>query len=366
MSNPGSEIAVLPMMQGTLHVYVAFDWGDEILLDRVQQIASASAHVLPRRRRTPQSFTYRPVPLLVALADVTVDLGELGTAEAAVRVAIFDFGAVSVSLHIPFRATPDVLLRFAGSLADTAPLVQKARATVQPLHQQLLPAIQAPLWQEDLSEEYVVFQFGPEVLAHAADSAWLAGMVRLENGPLSADEIEEALRFRLSYRPDDLFVPDWAAAVLVDQDCDDTLHAIGVANLQLLEFRHIDNRLDESLLAASRLIQPLSRSLLPFLRLHGRPLRVLGELKVEANGLFERTGNALKLVGDPYLARVYRLVAKRFHMETWIESIQRKLEVAEGVYQVVSDQAGSFRMELLEVLVVLLILIDIILAFVHR
>jgi uncharacterized Rmd1/YagE family protein len=100
--------------------------------------------------------------------------------------------------------------------------------------------------------------------------------------------------------------------------------------------------------------------------MHERPLRVLGELKVEANGLFERTGNVLKLVGDPYIARVYRLMAKRFHLETWIENIQRKLDVAEGVYKVVSDQAGSFRTEFLELIVVLLILIEIVLAFLHR
>lgn len=366
MPNPGSEIAALPMLQGVLHIYVAFDWGDEILLERVKQIAPASAQELPRRRRTPQSFFYRPVPLLVALPDVALNLGELGAAPAAARVTIFDFGAVSVSLHIPFCATPDALLRFAGSLADTTPLVQKARAVVEPLHRQLLPAIHEPLWQEDLSEEYFVFQFGPEALSQTTDLAWLAGMVHLESGPLSSEEIAEALRLRLSYSPEDLFVPDWAAAVLVDRECEDTLHAIGFANLQLLEFRHIDNRLDVSLLAASRVIQPRTWTILPFWRLHERPMRVLGELKVEANGLFERTGNALKLVGDPYLARAYRLVAKRFHLETWIENIQRKLEVAEGVYQVVSDQASSFRMEFLELIVVLLILIEIILVFVHR
>ena len=100
--------------------------------------------------------------------------------------------------------------------------------------------------------------------------------------------------------------------------------------------------------------------------MHERPLRVLGELKVEANGLFERTGNALKLVGDPYLARAYRLLATRFHLETWIENIQRKLEVAEGVYQVLSDQASNFRLEFLELIVVLLILIEIILALVRH
>jgi uncharacterized Rmd1/YagE family protein len=95
-------------------------------------------------------------------------------------------------------------------------------------------------------------------------------------------------------------------------------------------------------------------------------MRQLGELKVEANALFERTGNVLKLVGDSYLARVYRLVDTRFHLDAWEKNIQRKLEVAEGVYQVVADQASSFRGEFLELIVVLLIALEIVMAFVRH
>ncbi|MBI3823779.1 MAG: hypothetical protein HY289_14005 [Planctomycetes bacterium] len=355
-----------PLLPGTLHIYVAFDWGDEIRLEQVRQIVPASAQELPRRRRTPPSFFYRPPPLRVTLPDADLEFAQIGKVQASASVTLFDFGAVSISLHIPFTARADALAQLAGALADTTPLIQKARALVEPLHQQLLGAIQDPLWQDDLSEEYIVFQFGPESLAQTTDRAWLAGIVHLESDPLSGEEIDEALRHQLSYSPTDLFVADWAAAVLIDRDCADTLHAISFANLQLLEFRHIDNRLDESLQAASRLIHPLTRSLIPSWRMHERPLHVLGELKVEANGLFERTGNALKLVGDPYLARVYRLVAKRFYIETWIENIQRKLEVAEGIYEVVSHQSASFRAEFLEIVVVILIVIEIVLAFVHR
>jgi hypothetical protein len=105
---------------------------------------------------------------------------------------------------------------------------------------------------------------------------------------------------------------------------------------------------------------------LPFWRITARPLRLLGELKVEANELFERTGNVLKLVGDQYLARVYRLAGARFHLDAWERSILRKLEVAEGVYQVVADQGASFRMEFLEIIVILLILLEIVLALFHR
>ena len=95
---------------------------------------------------------------------------------------------------------------------------------------------------------------------------------------------------------------------------------------------------------------------------HHGALRRLGELKVEASGLFERTGNALKLVGDQYLARVYRLLATRFHLPEWETDIGRKLEVVEGVYKVIADQSSHFRSEFLEVLIVLLIVVEILLS----
>ena len=92
----------------------------------------------------------------------------------------------------------------------------------------------------------------------------------------------------------------------------------------------------------------------------------LGELKVEATGLFERTGNVLKLVGDQYVSRLYRLLSTRFHLPEWEKSIGRKLEVLEGVYEVLSDQASHFRSELLEVLVVLLIVTEIVITLVKH
>ena len=84
----------------------------------------------------------------------------------------------------------------------------------------------------------------------------------------------EALRLHLSYSPDDLFVPNWAAAVLMDSDCDETLQIIEFANLQLLEFRHIDRRLDASLAGAYRLVHP-TRPWLPSRRSRSRTLRKL-------------------------------------------------------------------------------------------
>jgi uncharacterized Rmd1/YagE family protein len=79
--------------------------------------------------------------------------------------------------------------------------------------------------------------------------------------------------------------------------------------------------------------------------------------------LFERVANALKLVGDPYLARVYRLASDRFHLGTWSTTILRKLETLDGIYGKMADYAAARRMELLEWIIILLIAISIALPF---
>jgi hypothetical protein len=365
-------VAAPDIFLGVLHIFVAFDWGEEIDLERARGLVPAETHELPRRRRTPTSIAYRPPPLRFSVPGVAIDLKEIGPVEPAAEATVFDFAAITLAVHVPFRLSAEALSGLAGWLADPTPLVKTARAALATIHKQLLPAIQNPLWPDDLSEEYFVFQLFPENCPSPAatllqfQDAWLASLVRLESGPLSTEEVAEAVRVHLSYSPHDLFVADWAAALLIDRDCDETLQAIEFANLQLLEFRHIDNRLDDSLAGAYRRIHPLTHRWLPFWRSAARPLRLLGELKVEANGLFERAENVLKLVGDQYLARVYRLISARFHLEEWETSIQRKLEVAEGVYQVVSDQAASLRTEFLELIVIFLILLEILLAVFHH
>jgi hypothetical protein len=348
-------------------VFVAFDWGEEVDLDKARQLVPAEVEALARRPRTPSSIAFRPGPLRFLLGHKPVQMPEIGALEAEFDATLFDFGAVSTSVKVPFRLTPLQLTRLAGWLADPMPLVALSRAALAPLYERLLPAIHRPDWRQEFSEEYLVFQLppcevlGPEQLLEA-HASWLAGLLLLESQPLSAEEVLDAARLRVSYTPTDLFLADWAAAVLIDESCEETLQVIELANLQLVEYRYIDNRLDEILVTAHRQIQPLSHVWqLPW-RMFNRPLRLLGELKVDANEIFERTINVLKLVGDQYLARAYRQLGERFHLRDWEQGIRRKLEVIESVYKTLSDQAATARAELLEITVVVLIIIEVVIA----
>ncbi len=354
-------------LRGTLHVFVAFDWGDEINLEHARRLLPAEKQELVRRRRTPSSIAYRPSPLRYPLGNVQLELAEIGPVEVLAEAVVFDFGGVSISLQAPFKLPPTAIVRLASSLAEPRELVEAARNASKDLFLALCPAIQQPKWSP-LSEEYFVFQIPPAeplpapaaLLDQHAD--WLAALVRLEAAPLSNEERSAALQSRISYSVDDMLLAEWSASLLVDRDCEETLQTIEFANLQLLEYRFIDDLLDARLSEAYSIIHRTLRSWLPFWRTHSRPLRRLGELRIEANNLFERTGNALKLLGDQYLARVHRLIAGRFRLSDWEQSIRASLDVVEGAYQVVSDQAASFRIEFLELVVIVLITIEIVLA----
>ena len=104
-------------------------------------------------------------------------------------------------------------------------------------------------------------------------------------------------------------------------------------------------------------------------RSHGE---VIGELaaasaQVRASGTAAMAFEQLTATTpEPSAARLYRLLATRLHLPEWERGIQRKLEVLEGIYEVISDHAAHFRSELLEVLVVLLIVTEIIISLIKH
>jgi hypothetical protein len=136
------------------------------------------------------------------------------------------------------------------------------------------------------------------------------------------------------------------------------------ANVELLEMRYLDQKLDRAL---DQAFESLSKPILSLPRLlgnYGADLRRVAELQVDNAVLFEGVNNTLKLLGDQYLARVYRTANQRFHLKEWDESILRKLETLESIYEKISDQASNRRMEILEWVIIILIAFSIALEFI--
>jgi hypothetical protein len=357
-------------LDATIYLALAFDIGYEIDLERAREALQAEKGTLPRRRRTPESIQYRPAPVRVAVPADGLDLpaGFAPGAPPRAELSLFDFGAASLMAAFPVHLDPDALLALAGELADLTPLTAAARLLLAPWLERIRPAV-VDFNPAGLSEEFVIFRLGevePGWLEAHAD--WVARLVRLDPDPLGPGEVREATRLAISYATTDVVVLDWAAGLVADRECADTLQVLEFANVQLLEFRHIDDQLDDRLEAAYRLIHPDPGRRRSFFRHRNLAavVRQVRELEIEATSLFERAENALKLIGDQYLARVFGLASARFHLNDWELSIRRKLDTVGDVYDLLVEQAGSRRAETLEITVVVLIAIEILLALLRH
>jgi hypothetical protein len=128
--------------------------------------------------------------------------------------------------------------------------------------------------------------------------------------------------------------------------------------------RFLDSALDRALDRSYEVIQT-ERSWSAWLRTRRArvDLAKVGRFQVDGAILFERVSNALKLLGDQYLARVYRAASQRFRLTEWNAGILRKLETIESIYQKVHDRSSGVRMELLEWIVIALIALELVLPF---
>jgi len=351
--------------RGTGYLYFAYDVGQVIDLDAAAHLLTVPAEpaVVRHRRPAPRYFQYEEPPLRVRLGVPALPIGGRSTHEGAEAV-LFDFGAASIRYTVPLEGPFEGLIPLSAAMEEeTGPLVEDAKLRITGLLEAVRAAVTNPHLAA-LAEDYVVYRIAeldPPTLpadllgAHGAE---LARILRGERAELSADEVQDALSARIAYGVSDLTLVDWNAALVFDEDAEDACSVLEYVNTQLLEMRLLDGKLDRSL---DRCYEAVSskRFRLPFVPLD---VRRIGRMQVDGALLYERVRNALKLLGDQYLSRLYRLAAGRFHLAEWHGSIQRKLEAIESVYGKLFDRASTRRMEFLEWMIVLLILVDVVLS----
>jgi hypothetical protein len=350
-----------------LSIFV-YDIGLSIDLNETERrLSSAKRETIRHKRRAPKYFDYRPAPLGVSQQAESVRLDERFSTEPQVDLIVYDFGAVSVIYRILVSGDSSGLLVLSENLYENERLLNDSRRRVE----DLLKVIQDAVSKANISpfvEDYCIFQidgFAEPVAIGELTTRYaqhFAQILRAEARELSDDEVQDALSHRISFGKDDTVLVDWNAALVVDKESEDILTILEFANVELLEMRFLDQRLDEALGSAYVRLSKRSRRWFPPRRL--ADLREISQWQVDSAVLFEGVNNVLKLLGDQYLARVYRLTAQRFHLTEWDATILRKLETLESIYEKISDQVVSRRMEVMEWIIIILIAISIVLPFI--
>ena len=279
---------------------------------------------------------------------------------------IFDFGALSVTLTLPLEDLPlDEYAEIALSLASENGMEKSARDAAQRLFERIRPAVSRPMFA-DLVEEYCVWHVGgfspgmsgTEALARLPRE--IARLLTLERGELSEAAVAEIVRTPIRYFDNDLFLAEWNAAFVYDPKFQDTAEVLEFLNIQVLELRFFDRLLHEA-------IEGVSEELLPRRRLfhilhdpYEVPLRKLSGIRTDVSLIRERIYNALKLVGDAYLARVYEEARRKVGAEKHEGTVRDQLATLTDIYTVLNNQAQAAREETLELIIILLIAIEIV------
>ena len=352
--------------KGTCYALFAYDVGLSINLTDAERRISAGTERgrLRHKTRAPQYFEYRPAPLRLVQEGSSFDVSQYQTSQT-VEVMVYDFGAVSITYRFPLDGPFNRLLDLSESLYENDLLLNDSRTRVGQLIQLLAPAIERPSIATEI-EDYIIFSiesYAPEPpklwMNHEID---LAQILRAERTPFSEQEVADAVSCRISFGRDDAALIDWHSAVLFGKEMDDVRAVLEFANVELLEMRILDEQLDRALDEGYEALTRKPR-LLSLPGSHEKDIRHIARLQVDSALIFERVTNTLKLLGDQYLARVYRLVSQRFHLEAWDASILRKLQTLESIYTKMSDRAGTRRMEVLEWIIIVLIAISIAVSF---
>ena len=372
MTNQTGSIGSSERVAGNCRFMFAYDAGFQIDLDEARKLtADATPYQIVRGRRpSPGWFGYQPAPLRLVVNIGSVAIGDCAT-DATVEMIVYDFGAILVTFNIPFDCPVDRLAALGLALYDNDDLQSRARKSVTDVFESIRNAVERPNLR-DIVEDYCVFAISerdgeePPTAFLDRHAQSLGRAIEAEAGQLGADQLARTLGGRMSYGVDDLAVIDWNAAILLDPEPDDLIAVLQHANVELLQLRILDEELDSILDHSDELLARfVNRRWYPLFKDEALVSR-FAMVQTDAAVLFEGVNNAIKLMGNQYLARVYRLASERLSLPAWQSNVQRKLDAADGVYQRITDTAATRRLETLEVVIIVLIAISIVLPFIVK
>lgn len=355
----------MKIKKGSVLVYRLFDVAEEINIPKVESIL--------RDNRGPDRFQ---VPKFIDRAIVMkrppVSFG-LGTEVLQVKgrelkldvaVKVRDFGTISLIYQMTIEpgSSWSELINLAVDLEEGSEIDLLAKQQVREIMSAISDAAKAPTeWQP--FEDYIVYFIEEfEGLGNVKDllsKADVASLLTAENKVSLSDTTRKAVTENVfQYGENDLALIEWNSALVVEpggsRDIPDILE---FALTHLLEMRYYDDHLDVRLNA---LYDDIEKRRSSIWRSHfDQSYKEASTRYIELSELIERVENSLKVVGDFYLATVYRAATRRFRLSDWQQTTTRKMDLLAQMTTLLQGEINSRRSFLLEVLVVLLITYEV-------
>lgn len=334
-----------------------YETGQEINLQELENKLAASHNISRARfaRVKPKSIKLENPPLLFDLGSFKLHLGDEDLTLSA-RVKIFDLGALSIGLsHTRSGGSSQDMERLAIAFAGQDMLEQEFLDCLNAVLRVLRPELPDIAVDPEFYEDYNIVHFSD--MANMPDPA----VVLLGESASFSPQIREDLeRTMLAYSSDDLAYVSWDSALLCDPEYPwDLVDLIEFANVQLLELRSYDSRLGQQL---DQMYGDISdadrRNQFARIKRYHQIMTGLMELIADINEVFERIGNLIRITEDTYYARVYEITLRVLRVKLWEETVQRKLQVINQTYSMLSNEVNVQHSNFLEWTIIILIALE--------
>lgn len=368
--NPSPSEVDVVFEQASLLCYRLHDIADEIDLDAASRLLSEGLRPFRLTREGSQYIELPRPPIGFSAGRRKISLPS-GEVEVELEVRLFDFGAASVQVSVPVRpgTTLGALSAQADEVYDGAAIDALCFEVVDSLRARIGAALQGPHRSGPIEGYTIVFAQALRGIDTASELLERVDLSRLLLGEppsvrLSRAEREAVTSCQFSYTEQDLVVVDWNAAFVWEpNDSRDIPLLLELVNAQLLELRYYDALLEARLQETYEDMGRRRRGLLlfrsPYQRLARRTLSTVLELQE----FIERAENSIKVIGDVYLAKVYEASAQQLRLPSWQNSVTRKQELLARTYGLLKGEVDTDRALLLEATIVLLIVLEIVMAF---
>jgi hypothetical protein len=369
--------ATLDVAAGYILAYRLFDVAYAIDLAKAEEVWARTVRTGSSRGRLtttpPKAVAFGVPPVALGLGTITLSLPD-GPAPAIVTARLYEFGVVSIAMRVAV-----VDLSWA-EFTQRVNAVDRAvgLAPVAGLWTELLDRVRQGVGEglvrpspATVEEDYLIGvanTFSEKMTAEALMQRLdLVPLLSGEQRPLSEGARRDLLRHRYAYYTDDLVVLTWDRAFLYEPRGDtDVIDVLEVANAQLLEMRYYDELLDAELPRMYDLVEAARRRwTLPGARRFADLARRLYTMVAEVIELTEKVDNALQVTEDVYLARIYAAALEQFRVATVSAAVDKKLSIIRDTYTALYDEASSSRSGLLEIIIVVMIAVEIVLAIIR-
>jgi hypothetical protein len=356
--------------RGSIMVYRLFDVAEEIELTKVESLLRGfrGQDKFKVPKFIDRALVMSQPPLAFSLGEQILEM-DGGEVKAELIAKIRDFGVISLIYNIPIPSGTDwtKLVETAAEIEEGAEIDERAEKFLPQLLDQLRPALVKPT-NSKFFEDYVIYfieEFEDQIkMSDFAKHVDIPALLMAEHEVKLSEASKRSVMENIhQYGEVDLVVLEWNAALVIEpsgaRELPDLLE---FAVSHLLEMRYYDDLLDTKLKVLYDDIEKKRRRPIWSTRFD-QVYEDASARYIEFSEFIERVENSLKVVGDFYLATVYRSATRKFRLVDWQSAVTRKMNILGQVSSLLQGEVNNKRSHWLEIIIILLIAYEIVAAF---